>query len=94
MSLEAGRNATFDSALEPGWRHLTAVRQAGALTVFVDGEAVAQSSNFAAADYDLSNDQPLRIGCGQHDYFSGRIADLRFYRGALDADEISGMVSR
>ena len=94
MSLEAGRNATFDSALQPGWRHLTAVRRADALTVYVDGEAVAQSSNFAAADYDLSNDQPLRIGCGQHDYFSGRIADLRFYRGALDADEIRGMASR
>jgi hypothetical protein len=61
------------------------------LTVYVDGEAVAESSEFTAADYDLRNSQPLCIGCGQHDHFSGRIADLQIYRGALRADEVRGI---
>ncbi len=91
MSLEAGRSATLDSALAPGWRHLAAVRSAGMLTVYVDGEVVAESAEFAAVDYDLRNSQPLRIGCGQHDYFTGRIADLQIYRGALRADEVRGI---
>ena len=91
MSLEAGRSATLDSALAPGWRHVTAVRRAGTLTVYVDGEEVGTSSKFTAANYDLSNGEPLYIGCGQHDYFNGRIADLQLYRGALSAGEIRGM---
>lgn len=93
MSLEAGRNVTLDRALAPGWRHLTAVRQAGTLTIYVDGEGVAVSSNFADSDYDLSNGEPLSIGCGEHDYFNGRIADLRLYRGALSSGEISELAS-
>lgn len=32
--------------------------------------------------------QPLRIGFGQTDYFLGRIADVRLYKGALTEDEI------
>jgi hypothetical protein len=92
MSLEAGRSATLDSALEPGWRHLAAVRREGVLMLYVDGVAVAISSEFASADYDLGNKQPLRIGSGQHDYFNGRIADLRLYSGALSAEEILGQI--
>ena len=91
MSLEAGRSATLDSALAPGWRRVTAVRRAGTLTVYVDGEEVGTSSKFTAANYDLSNGEPLYIGCGQHDYFNGRIADLQLYRGALSAGEIREM---
>ena len=91
MSLEAGRNATVDNALSPGWRHVAAVRRSGALTVYLDGEAVAESSAFAPSDYDLGNGEPLRIGGGQHDYFNGRIADLRLYRGALGAEEVKGL---
>ena len=88
MSLEAGRNATMDRALAPGWRHVAAVRRQGKLALYVDGEEVAASSAFADASYDLSHGEPLQVGCGQHDYFNGRIADLRFYRGAPSAEEI------
>ncbi|MCH2661325.1 LamG domain-containing protein [bacterium] len=88
MSLEAGRNATMDRALAPGWRHVAAVRRQGKLALYVDGEEVAASSAFADASYDLSHGEPLQVGCGQHDYFNGRIADRRFYRGAPSAEEI------
>ena len=69
------------------------MRRAGTLTIYLDGVAVAKSSDFAPADYNLDHGGPLRIGSGQHDYFNGRIADLRLYRGALGAREIEDLAS-
>ena len=39
-SLEAGKAVSYDQQLKPGWRHLAAVRDAGRLRLFVDGEKV------------------------------------------------------
>jgi hypothetical protein len=36
----------------------------------------------------------LRIGFGQTDYFRGRIADVRLYKGALTEDEIRQLAAR
>jgi len=83
LSIEAGKNATYDTALKPGWRHIAACRDKQRLTVYVDGKPVASSSTFDAADYDLTNDEPLRIGFGPHDYFNGRMKNLRLYRRTL-----------
>jgi hypothetical protein len=88
-ALEAGRNATCDRPLAPGWRHLAAVRSGGELKLYINGEVVGTSSRFDPAGYDLSNGQPLWIGFGQHDYFCGSMADVRLYRGALSAEEIT-----
>ena len=88
-SLEAGRNATCDRQLAPGWRHLAAVRSGGVLRLYIDGAEVGVSTAFDPAAYDLSNQEPLQIGFGQHDYFRGRLCDLRLYRGALSAAEIA-----
>ena len=89
LSVEAGRNATCDHQLAPGWRHLAAVRSGGVLRLYIDGAEVGVSTAFDPAAYDLSNQQPLQIGSGQHDYFHGRLCDLRLYRGALSAAEIA-----
>ena len=80
FSLEAGKCATYDRELAPGWRHVAAVKAGGPLKLYVDGQCVATSSQFDPAEYDLSNPSPLRIGFGQHDYFNGRMRDLRLYR--------------
>ena len=93
-SLEAGRNVTHDRELAPGWRQLVAVRERSRLKLYVDGEAVAASAPFEAADYDLSNEQPLRIGMGAHDHFCGRMADLRLYGRALTEREVARLASR
>jgi len=87
-SIAAGRVATVDRALASGWRHLTAVRRGGRLEVFVDGAKAAESATFTPADYDLTSGKPLRIGTGEHDFFHGRLADLRIYGRALAPDEI------
>lgn len=87
-SIEAGKNATCDTALKPGWRHIVACREKNRLQLYVDGRLVAASSTFNTADYDLTNNEPLKIGFGSHDYFNGKIKNLRIYRGVLNDREI------
>jgi len=87
-SFEAGRNVTYDHALPDGWHHLAAVRQRDRLTLHVDGRAAATSASFNPADYDLSPEQPLKIGFGPSDYFRGALRDVRIYRTALSSRQI------
>jgi hypothetical protein len=87
-SIEAGKNVTLGRELAPGWRHIAAVRRGGKLELFVDGQRAGESTAFAPQQFDLRNEQPLRIGFGAHDYFSGKLADVRLYRGALSAEAI------
>ena len=93
QSIEFGRNVTYDHALPTGWVHLTAVRAADELRLYVNGRQVATSAKFNAADYDLTNDRPLKIGFGAHDYFNGRLQDVRVYRRALGDSEIERLAS-
>ena len=93
-SIEAGKSVTFDQELPSGWVHLAAVREADRLRLSVNGRQVARSAVFRAADYDLTNDAPLRIGLGQHDYFNGRLSDVRLYRRALSPEEIAELAHR
>ncbi len=93
-SLEAGKCASYENDLGPGWKHLVAIRQAGLLKIYVDGNLVAKSTAFDPAEYDLSNDRPWRIGFGQTDYFCGKIADVRIYNRALSDNEIEELCTR
>lgn len=86
--MEAGKCASYDNDLGPGWKHLVAVRERGLLKLYVDGKLAAKSTSFNSTDYDLSTDRPLRIGFGQSDYFAGRIAEVRVYNRALADDEV------
>ncbi|MEO8497673.1 MAG: LamG domain-containing protein [Planctomycetota bacterium] len=87
-SVEIGRNVTYDRALPAGWVHLAAVRDSDHLRLHVNGERVATSSAYRSEDYDISNDLPLNIGFGAHDYFNGKLSDVRLYGRALTHDEI------
>lgn len=88
FSMEAGKCASYDDDIGPGWKHITAQRQGGLLKLFVDGKLVAQSTEFDPAEYDLTTIRPLRIGFGQLDYFAGKIQDVRLYTRALTESEI------
>ena len=97
FSLEAGKSVTYDRALPAGWQHLAAVKQGDRLRLFVNAKQVAESTAFKPADYNLSNEKPLEIGFGAHDYFNGRMRDFRIYRGALsksDVEQIHGSVQK
>jgi hypothetical protein len=87
--LEAGKSVTCDHELEPGWRHLAAVRAGDRLQLYIDAELVGTSSSVNPAEYNLSGDQPIKIGFGAHDYFNGRLRDLRLYNRALSSAEVA-----
>ena len=92
--MEAGRSATYDRTLSAGWHHLAAVKTNDRLQLFIDGDLVSESSNFNPDQYDLTNQQSLKIGFGQHDYFNGKMKDLRIYNRALSKDEIGHVRSK
>ncbi len=92
MSLKAGEVVTLDRQLPAGWVHLTAVKGADRLKLYLDGELVATSGKFDPADYDLSSPVPWKIGFGPHDYFNGSLSDVRVYRGAL-TDKVIGKLA-
>ncbi len=93
LSIEAGKNATYDRQLTPGWHHIAAVRAERSLKLFVDGNQVAESSAIADGDYNLNCSKPLHIGFGAQDHFKGNIADVRMYGNALTVEEIKQLVS-
>lgn len=84
-AMRAGACVTFDRDLGTGWKHLAAVRRGNRLELHIDGKREAVSE---AAEFDLSNAEPLRIGSGPTDSFKGSIRDVRLHARALDAAEI------
>jgi hypothetical protein len=93
FSMEAGKVASYDDDLGPGWKHLVAMREGGRLNLFIDGKLVAKSSTFDPAEYDVSTNQSLRIGFGQTEYFAGKMSDVRLYNRALNEQEIHQLAS-
>ncbi len=87
-SIEIGRNVTYDHALPSGWVHLAAVRDRNRLRLHVNGQLVATSTVYPDDAYNIANDQPLQIGFGAHDYFNGKLSDVRMYGRALTNPEI------
>ena len=88
---EVGKLATWDYEFPTGWHHVAAVKSGGKLILFVDGKLKSSSTDFSPEDFDLSNDQPLRIGSGPNDFFNGRLRDVRLYRRALTVDEAASL---
>jgi hypothetical protein len=93
-ALQAGDCVTSDRELPAGWRHLSAVRRDGRLEIYVDGKLAAASTAGPAGSLDISNEQPLKIGFGEHDYFNGSLSDLRIYGRALEVAEIAELASQ
>jgi len=94
FSMEAGKVASYDNDLGPGWKHISAVRSGGLLKLYIDGKLAAKSSTFDPAEYDLTTDRPLRIGFGETEYFAGKMADVRLYKVALDDKQIQELSSK
>ena len=72
-----------------GWHHLAAVKTKNHLQIYLDGKRVAQSTAFNPGQYELRTKQPLKIGFGQHDYFNGKMRDVRLYSRALTPAEVA-----
>lgn len=94
FSMEAGKCVSYEHDLGPGWKQMVAVRQQGLLKLYVNGQLVATSGRFDPAEYDVTNQQPLRIGFGQTDSFCGKLADVRIYNRALSEAEVAELSAR
>jgi hypothetical protein len=90
-AFETGGNVSYDRDLGHGWKHVAAVREAKQMSIFVDGQRVAQTELNQPA-FDLTNTEPFRIGFGQTDYFHGKIRDVRLYSRASNEAEIQAIV--
>ncbi|MBM3212135.1 LamG domain-containing protein, partial [Candidatus Poribacteria bacterium] len=77
-----------------GWKHICAVKHNNHLELFVNGKKESISSTFNPSDFDLSNGQPLRIGFGETDYFSGKIREVQAYDRTLSNEEIKSIFNR
>ena len=65
------------------------MRSADRISLYLDGKVVGAASG--AEDYDLSNNQPLRIGFGPNDYFKGSLSDVKIFSRALTEAEIQSL---
>jgi hypothetical protein len=88
--MEVGQIASHDFAFPTGWHSIAAVRKQGSLLLYLDGELVARAQA-TVKSLNLDTGVPLRIGFGRHEYFSGRMRDLRMYQRALSAEEIDSL---
>ena len=87
-ALDAGIAVSHDHELPPGWRHVVAARAGNRLRLFVDGNRVVESAPFDPTRFNITVNGPLKIGFGEHDYFHGRLRDLRLYGRALSEGEV------
>lgn len=88
-ALQSGACVTYDQDLGSGWRHVVVTRDEGQLRIEVDGKLVRAAA--ASRPIDVTNGEPLWIGFGQQDYFSGRMREVRLYQGALDAAGVAAL---
>ena len=93
FSAEAGKCVSYDDDLGAGLKQVVAVKQGGRLKLYIDGEPAVTSSLFDTNAYSLSNQEPVQIGLGATDYFSGRMRDVRLYNRALNAGQVKHLYS-
>lgn len=89
FAYSAGQQTQWSQSLSSDWHHVAAVRAASRLTLYVDGRQVSQSTEFDGAKCVLDSDAPLQLGTGANGPFNGQLADLRIYRRALNAADIT-----
>ncbi|MCC6127372.1 MAG: LamG domain-containing protein [Pirellulales bacterium] len=87
-SIRAGQVVSHERDIGGGWTHLAAVRKGKALRLYVNGELSASCTASEDRIFDLTNAEPLKIGFGAQNYFTGAMSDLRLYGRALEADEV------
>jgi len=94
FAFSAGQQVQWGHTLSSAWHHVTAIKSAARLTVYVDGQRVAQSMAFDCASYQLDTNAPLRIGTGTNGRLNGRLSDVRVYQRMLNGAEIESLVKQ
>jgi hypothetical protein len=92
FAIEAGKSVTDDHELAPGWKHIVVSRDNNRLKLYVDGQLKSTSTAFSPKDFNISNGEDLKIGFGTHDYFLGKMRDVRIYNRAMDQAAIKQLM--
>lgn len=87
-SLSAGVCAGYDHDIGSGPCHVVAVRDGNRARLFVNGKPASEREAARPERVDLGNSAPFSIGRGSHDFFHGKMRDIRVYPRALSAEEI------
>jgi hypothetical protein len=93
-AIEAGQVVSYERDLGGAWTHLAAVRNGRKLQLYVNGKPVATSREYKGPLLNLTNNRPLLVGFGAQNYFTGAMADLRLYQGALDNEGIRKIMAQ
>jgi hypothetical protein len=91
FAFSAGQQVAWEHTLSSAWHHIAATKSADRLTLYVDGEKVAQTRAFDAASYQLGTTAPLCVGHGTNGRWNGRLSDVRLYPRTLNAAEIEAL---
>lgn len=94
FAFSAGQQAAWGHTLSSAWHHVAAVKSATRLTLYVDGQQVAQTPAFDGSGYHLDTAAPLRIGSGTNGPLNGRLSDVRVYRRTLGAAEVEALAAK
>lgn len=86
-AMRTGAVASDSHQLTAGWHHVAATFDGRISRLYVDGKLRSEAQS--AQPLDIANDAPLLIGLGAHDYFKGKMKDLRLYDGPLAEGDIT-----
>lgn len=89
-AMNVGAVASDSHQLTTGWHKVAAVRDVNTARLYINGQLKGQSTA-DVAQMDLTNYLPLAIGYGAHDFFKGKMADLRLFGQAIQKHEIESL---
>jgi hypothetical protein len=94
-SYRQGRQLTWGHSLPDGWQHVAAVRSAGRLVLYVNGEEVAKSAVPEPSEepFDLTSAADPQIGSGTNGPLGGFLRDFRVHARALGPAEIRALAA-
>src|SRR6185436_17072886 len=87
----AGVVAATPRTLEPGRRHIAAVRREGTLAIFVDGREEATARG--AVSGSVATDAVLRVGEDEAGGYAGAIEGFQTFDRALGPQEINALAA-
>lgn len=96
--MRAGDVVSTENGFPSGWHHVTAVRRSNRLSLYIDGQKVAEQSEpphwLADRSLDLTSPAPLCIGNGPAGPWKGELTNGRIYPRALSEEEVSALASQ